>query len=32
MTENIEDSRTDDRENIEDSRRDDREYRGQQNR
>ena len=32
MTENIEDSRTDDRENIEDSRTDDREYRGQQNR
>ena len=32
MTENIEDSRTDDRENIEDSMRDDREYRGQQNR
>ena len=30
MTENIEDSRTDDRENIEDCRRDDREYRGQQ--
>ena len=30
MTENIEDSRTDDRENIEDSRTDDREYRGQQ--
>ena len=29
MTENIEDSRTDDRENIEDSRTDDREYRGQ---
>ena len=32
MTENIEDSRTDDRENIEDSRTDDREYRGQQDR
>ena len=30
MTENIEDSRTDDRENIEDSRTDDREYRGLQ--
>ena len=30
MTENIEDSRTDDRENIEDSRTYDREYRGQQ--
>ena len=32
MTENIEDSRTDDTENIEDSRTDGREYRGQQDR